>query len=289
MDKFLKTESTVEEIVCPFCAGSENLLWARENGFSAVKCSDCGLVYVNPRPIMSLIDKAVKTGRHSEVAHGRTVIGRRVRAKVKLYKRLLAEMFVDVWGNSRIISWLDVGAGYGEVVEAVSALAPTGSRVEGLEPMEPKAVQARDRGLTMIDGYLSDVRDKFNFISLVNVFSHIPDFRLFLAASKNVLFDNGELFIETGNIGDIVNRNEIPAELDLPDHLVFAGEDHIAGYLREAGFGIVDIKRRRKDGITNCVKNVVKRIMGREVNLSIPYTSSYRTLLFRARLDPAEK
>lgn len=284
MAEFLKTESTVESIVCPFCGESENLPWAQENGFTAVKCLGCGLVYVNPRPSLSLISEAVQTGVHSGVDHGRTAIVRRVGAKVTRYKKILASMFADVWGKSKKISWLDVGAGYGEVVEAVSALVPTGSKVEGLEPMKPKAVHARARGLTIREDYLSEVLEKFDFLSIINVFSHIPDFRVFLKDVKRVLVDNGEIFIETGNIADLTGSHHAPTELDLPDHLVFAGEKHIIGYLSEAGFAVLEIRRMRKDGLINFAKNIIKKLIGRQVTLAIPYTSRYRSILIRAKL-----
>ena len=209
---------------------------------------------------------------------------RRVGAKVTRYKKILSSMFNDVWQNPKEISWLDVGAGYGEVVEAISALAPPGSKIEGIEPMKPKAFHARRRGLEIREAYLSEVLEKFDFLSLINVFSHIPDFRVFLKDVKGVLVVNGELFIETGNIGDLISSHEVPTELDLPDHLVFAGEQNIIDYLCEAGFTIVDIKRRRKDGLINFAKNIIKKIIGRQVTLAIPYTSQYRTLLIRAKL-----
>ena len=118
----------------------------------------------------------------------------------------------------------------------------------------------------------------------------IPDFRKFLEDIKNVLSDSGEFFIETGNIGDLVNSNEVPSELDLPDHLVFAGEKHIIGFLSEAGFSIVKIKKIRKDGIINILKNIIKKLIGRKVVLKIPYTSKYRSILIRAKLsDTNEK
>jgi 2-polyprenyl-3-methyl-5-hydroxy-6-metoxy-1,4-benzoquinol methylase len=286
MPEFPKTKVTVEEIACPFCGELENLAWARENGFTAVKCLNCGLVYVNPRPVKSLIKEAVQTGVHRNVMHKRTAVNRAVGAKVCRYKKILSHMFNDVWHNSQEISWLDVGAGYGEVVEAVTALAPSGSKIEGIEPMQAKADRAKKRGLAIHEAYLDDVDEKYDFLSLVNVFSHIPDFRNFLIRDvKRVLKRNGEIFIETGNIGDLVSSKEIPTELDLPDHLVFAGEKHIIGYLTEAGFSVLEIRRIRKDGVLNLAKNVVKRlILRRQVVLALPYTSPYRSLLIRAKL-----
>jgi len=232
-----------------------------------------------------LINEAVKTGVHSDVDHGRTAISRRIGTKVTLYKKIIAHMFSDVWEKPRRISWLDVGAGYGELIEAVSALATPGSKIEGLEPMKPKADNARRRGLSIREDYLSAVREKYDFLSLINVFSHIPNFRDFLKDVKNVLNTNGEIFIETGNAGDLNNRRDVPTELDLPDHLVFAGEKHIIGYLTEVGFSIIKVKKMRKDGIISFFKSIIKKLLGRQIVLGIPYTSPFRSLLIRAKLQ----
>ncbi|MGI8426014.1 MAG: class I SAM-dependent methyltransferase [Actinomycetota bacterium] len=243
----MKTESQIDLIKCPFCGSQESFTWAEENGFTAVKCQACSLVYVNPRPSLSLISDAVKTGNHIEIKNGRTVVGRRAAAKVRLYKKILSSMFLDVWANENTpISWLDIGAGFGEVVEAVSSLAPTGSKVEGLEPMKPKADRARVRGLNINEAYLQQVKEKFNYVSLVNVFSHLPDVRSFLMDITKVLTENGELYLETGNIGSLERSHEVPTELNLPDHLVFAGEKHILGYLEEAGFSVVKLRRIKR-------------------------------------------
>jgi Zn ribbon nucleic-acid-binding protein len=278
--------SILEKINCPYCGQNESSLWANENGFSAVKCSECGLVYVNPRPVLSLISEAVRTGVHSEVEHNRTAVARRVSSKVTFYKKILASMFSEVWHAKRPISWLDVGAGYGEVIEAVSLLAMPGSKIEGIEPMKPKANHARARGLRIWEAFPSEITEKFEFVSIINVFSHIPDFRGFIDSIKKLMVCNGELLIESGNAGDIRNYHDVPTELDLPDHLVFAGEKHIVGYLKEAGFSIVAIKRIRKDGFLNFVKNIIKKHSGRQVSLKIPYTSPHRSILIRAKLLP---
>jgi SAM-dependent methyltransferase/Zn ribbon nucleic-acid-binding protein len=278
--------SQKEFINCLYCDESKYLPWATENGFSAVKCSNCGLVYVNPRPILSLVSEAVRTGVHSDVEHGRTAIGKRMPSKVKHYKKILSRMFEDIWANSKTISWLDVGAGYGEVIEAISQMAPAGSKIVGLEPMKPKAIHARARNLTIKECYLNEIDEKFDFLSLINVYSHIPDFRTFLQDIKKVLTAKGEVFIETGNTADLKSRYEVPGELDLPDHLVFAGEKHLIGYLQESGFSIVSIERSRVDGLLKLVKNLIKRLIGRtDVSIKIPYTSSYRSLMIRARLN----
>ncbi len=135
----------------------------------------------------------------------------------------------------------------------------------------------------MTEGYLSDVAQQYGFVSLVNVFSHIPDFHGFLQDVNRVLEPNGEMFIETGNIADLDSPHDVPTDLNLPDRLVFAGEQHIHEFLGKAGFSVVCIMKKRRDGFFNAAKNVGRKFMGRPVTLSLPYTLKYRSLLIRAR------
>jgi SAM-dependent methyltransferase len=150
--------------------------------------------------------------------------------------------------------------------------------------MRPKAEHARARGLAIVEDYLRPGRDEVDFVSVVDVFSHIPDFDRFLGDVRSVLSPCGEIFVETGNLADLADRQEFPGELGLPDHLVFAGEVHLRGYLERAGFEIVRVERARIDGVANLVKNAVKKLIGRPAVLGVPYTSDYRQLLVRARL-----
>jgi len=221
---------------------------------------------------------------HSEVEGGRNVVVRRVSSNVNLYKIILTEIFSDIWKKATPISWLDIGAGYGEFIEAVMAVAPNGSNILGIEPMQPKAIAAQKRGLNVKNIFLSDVNEKYDIISLINVFSHIPDIKSFLNEIKQVLKPSGYFFLETGNTADLQSAKEAPTELDLPDHLIFAGEKQIEMWLTEAGFEILSIKKIRKDTFINFLKNIIKKILGRKVTLALPYTSTYRSLLIRAHL-----
>ncbi len=233
---------------------------------------------------MAAIDSAVRTGAHGAEVDGLAVAARRVSRKVSHYEHVLGRLFGDVWQRNEPVTWVDVGAGYGELLEAVSRLAPAGSRIEGLEPMRPKATAARGRGLLVTEDYLRPTHAQVQFISFVDVFSHLPDFRAFLADVRYVLLPGGEIFMETGNLADAEDRSEFAGELGVPDHLVFAGERHIRGYLEESGLDVVRIERQRADGLVNSAKCVAKALLGRPTQLRIPYTSRYRQLLIRARL-----
>ena len=56
-----------EYINCPYCNLDNSKFWAKENGYTAVKCNECGFIYVNPRPSLQVIKNAIETGYHNEL------------------------------------------------------------------------------------------------------------------------------------------------------------------------------------------------------------------------------
>jgi 2-polyprenyl-3-methyl-5-hydroxy-6-metoxy-1,4-benzoquinol methylase len=275
---------TLKAITCPLCHGNDARPWGSENGFTAVKCRGCGLVYVNPRPRLEDISEANKIGEHRTEAGVLNVVFRCSKRKIAHYGRIIARMFGPELREGRPLSWLDVGAGYGEVVEAVRQILPAGSRVEGIEPMEAKARQAQAAGLPIATTPLAEVDERYDVVSLINVFSHLPDFDLFASDLKLVLKEGGKLFIETGNAGDLDSAADYPDRLFLPDHVVFAGGNQLRSFLARNGFGILTTHERRLDTVTFVARNAVKRLLGREVKLTLPHTSPFRTVFYKAQL-----
>jgi 2-polyprenyl-3-methyl-5-hydroxy-6-metoxy-1,4-benzoquinol methylase len=274
----------LESIDCPLCGGVDRSDWGTENGFSCVKCRECGLVYVNPRPSLEDISHANEIGEHrtaDEVLH---VVYKRSRRKALRYAATIRAAFPDIVASSTPVRWLDVGAGFGELVEVLQEILPPGSQVMGIEPMAPKVLDAQERGLPVYQADLSQIAGRFDVISLINVFSHIPDFRDFLGRLRPLLTDGGELFVETGNGGDLTSMHDYPDLLYLPDHLVFAGEAHLRSYLEQAGFSIQSTTTFRVDTAMQFGKSLIKAALGRRIKLSMPYRSPFRRVLIRARL-----
>jgi len=162
----------------------------------------------------------------------------------QLEKRLL-QLFPGRELRGRVVKWLDVGAGHGELLLALRQIVSPLSVIRGIEPCQPKLESARQRRLDVTDQGLADIDGEYDHISLVNVFSHLADPRGFLAAIRLKIRPGGEILLVTGNGGD-VRAAEYPDPLYLPDHLLFAGEAHLVSLLQEAGFGQVRVRRYRR-------------------------------------------
>jgi 2-polyprenyl-3-methyl-5-hydroxy-6-metoxy-1,4-benzoquinol methylase len=274
----------LEQIACPLCGGAESGDWGAENGFSCVKCQSCGLVYVNPRPTIEEISHANEIGEHRTADDVLHVVYKRSRRKALRYATTVRAVFPDLIASPKPVRWLDVGAGFGELVEVLQDLLPPGSQVMGIEPMAPKVAEARARGLPVYQTDLSQIGTRFDVISLINVFSHVPDFRDFLNRLRPLLNEDGELFIETGNGGDLPSMQDYPDLLYLPDHLVFAGETHLRDYLAQSGFTIESTAAFRVDTAAQFGKNLLKAALGRRIKLALPYRSPFRRVLVRAKV-----
>lgn len=276
---------TLEESCCYLCGASERRLWGREKGYACWKCAACGLVYVSPRPTAGAITDANRMGEHRTEAGALDVRASRSQRKVERYKRIFRAMYADAIAAGRPLSWLDVGAGYGEAIEALGALMPAGSRVLGIEPMAAKVAVARARGLPITQTDLAGAGETFDFVSLINVFSHIPDFGDFLVKVARLLRPGGSLFLETGNAGDLESSAAYPDALFLPDHLMFGGIATLEAFLRPAGFRIEAARTERRDTLLWSMKSAVKLMLGREAKLVWPYASPYRIIFVRAKLQ----
>lgn len=277
------------EVACPCCDGSNDSPWASEAGYSVVRCANCALLFVNPRPQAEYIDSSVRTGIHTFADEPISVRNNWIAKKVPHYKARVSRLLTDIVDAEKPIQWIDVGCGHGEFLAALSQVLPAGSEITGVEPMTYKAESARARGLSVVNGYLEDRQFQADVISNIDVFSHIPDYRAFLQTVASNLKLGGYFFMETGNAADLETRAEFPNELGLPDHLVFAGRKSLDIYLRSAGFEIVAVHEDRYDTFQQMFKNLVKLLLGRTTQVGIPYTSKYRQLIILAKKTSEEK
>ena len=273
----------MEIIACPCCHAMDYDLWAEESGFAVVRCNACRLLYVNPRPSVDYIGDAVTSGEHRLSGKAINVRSRRSSSKISHYKSQFRSVLSDVILAGKPVRWVDVGCGYGELIEALIEILPKGSEIKGVEPMEHKALSARSRGLDVHLGYLENEQFEADFISNIDVFSHIPDYHSFLQIVVSNLAPRGEFIMETGNLADLARVEEMPNELGVPDHLVFGGRDSFRIYFDRAGLEVVSCKEIRFDTSIQMAKNLIKILLGRNARVSMPYTSAYRQLIMRTR------
>jgi SAM-dependent methyltransferase len=228
----------MQVVCCYFCGSRQSDPYDTENGYCLVKCRGCGLLYVDPRPDADEIDQAAQTGRHrgDELLD---VTGRFDDSKLPRYRRILADFFPAGYGAGT--AWLDIGCGHGEFLGALRDFAAPTMRLRGCEPNAGKIASARLHGLDVDFFDLGAHEERYDGISMLNVFSHLPDPRQLMGRWLRLLKPGGSLFLETGHSCHLPSRLH-HRPYYLPDHLSFANRPIVEQLLRDLG---LEIERTR--------------------------------------------
>lgn len=244
---------------CYLCGSEQHTFYAEENGFHLVKCDVCGLLFVEDRPNDSEISEANKQGLHG----GRNafdVTGTFDPAKITVYLKILEDLFKEDLGNKN--TWLDVGCGHGEFMVAVQKYGSAEIIVKGTEPNVHKQESALERGLNVSYFDIESHDEKYDIISMLNVYSHLPDPPAFLNSLKRILKPHGELILETGDTAGLSAKDHYRPFL-LPGHLSFASEGIVVDILKRLDFEILSIKKYplMQFDLNRIVKELVKTIL----------------------------
>ncbi len=228
------------QVDCYNCGSSRRSFYATANGFTVVKCSVCGLLFVTPRPSQGEIEKAHQLGFHKGQS-GLDVTGRFCKGTVRSFRRKLEYLYQQGVGRETS-TWLDIGCGHGEFLVALEAFGNGRVLVEGLEPNRKKQRSARQKGLNVSCFELNSHQQEYEFISLLNVWSHLRDPLEFLKLCRKVLKPGGELLLRTGDTSNLP-AEEHPRPFLLPDHLSFASEEIVSDVLGRCGFDVVAVDK----------------------------------------------
>jgi len=277
------------EVACYNCNSKKYNYYDSENGFNLVKCDSCGLLFVNPRPSLEDISAALATGVHS----GETIMdftGIYEKPKIAKYLRILNDFYPKENCDLSVAKWLDIGCGYGELLEALKIYTSNKIKAKGSDPNEAKARFAKTQNLDVSFIDLETHTEKYDIISLLNVFSHIPDPVRFFANLKKNLKPHGEIFLQTGHTCHLpVKHHHKPYQM--PDHLSFANREIIENIFRKLGFEIVNVKIYRNEffpytfNLKKFIKETAKFILRRRKSIwGIIPRYPYQDMFVRCRL-----
>ncbi len=247
--KDIYSESEVVAASCPLCQESGHKKLYKERGaLGIVRCSGCGLIYVNPRlknpeeVYWGDADKYFKEARlifEGKAPHHRDV---NYIEDLKLIRRYKSA------GN-----FLDVGANMGFFLR--NARRWKGWNLYGVEPSPSLSDMARKYfGLNIKTAFLEEAgfeNDFFDVVTLTDVFEHITDPQKLLNEIRRILKPDGILFIKVPNgLFNIFKFRMAEFTGRLKDYDIFDSYEHVVHYsgrtlkkmLKKNGFIPVKIK-----------------------------------------------
>jgi len=221
------------DAMCPVCGGSR--LRARAAaGLDVRRCLDCGL------HVSAIVPAATDYATVSTAAYLESIS----RVRIAQAKELVA--FAASHGARG--EWLDVGCGYGHVLDAARA---AGFRVRGIEPNADAAAAARARIASVEIGFLESSTPPADVLSTLDVIEHLTDLGAFaqLAKSKAAAFwlikvpSSDGLFFKVAHalrFGSAIRRLW-QSEYRHP-HTVYFHEPSLRHFLERAGFDVIAVR-----------------------------------------------
>jgi 2-polyprenyl-3-methyl-5-hydroxy-6-metoxy-1,4-benzoquinol methylase len=184
----------------PLAVGEDFEYATSRDYFLAVQCRRCGLVYLNPRPAASELERIYPPEYHAfDFSAAKFGLAYRVRTWLET-RRLLASCRA-LPPAARI---LDIGCGDGFHLSLLAKAGRPGWTLEGVDASW-RAVQAgRERGLTIHHGTLQALKlpaASYDVALLIATLEHVDDPPGVLRAARGLLKPGGRLVVVTDNTG----------------------------------------------------------------------------------------
>jgi SAM-dependent methyltransferase len=230
----------LEHISCNVCGRDRTRRFLTTDGFYYRRCTNCGLVYQNPRPIFTDLKKryGAEYFKYESVNEDNFF---------NLMKLGLRDVGFDGFypggsgnGDEGARVFLDLGCATGRLLDHVQR---KGWRAKGVEICRESAERGRNMyGLDIFVGTLEEAAfpdAAFDVVHLSHLIEHVPDPKKLLVEILRVMKRDGHLLLTTPNVGGFQARvSRARWRSAIPDHIYLFSKRTMRGLLTEIGFRI---------------------------------------------------
>ena len=283
-------DSNLENIDCDCCGGSnrEPIYKVPEehtgNGsqyiWNLVRCKDCGLVYLNPRPNENIIGEFYPEHYYAHEEFDSTLSRRNwlrlqglkgklgYRDRSNITKRILGSILSPLicWNIDVVVPYvengklLDIGCGNGE---RFCWMQEFGWDIYGVEPDKNACLWAAKRGIKVSNTDLVGAAHPegfFDVIILNHVLEHLHHPQRTLRECNRILKRDGLLIVDVPNFGGYDSRFfwEAWNALMLPQHLYHFTEETLTNILNKSGFSVISRRNKYFYSFRDKINNLAK-------------------------------
>lgn len=208
---------------CPLCNSDDSKIVCDKTELKRIGvreitnviCLRCGLIYNNPVPSSEILNNYYKKDFVRDKSGVKDDFNRYIEVlKIKNLdekeKRVVDFLKPFLNKDSNV---LDIGCAHGALLSGIKK--ELGCKVYGLEPDSLMVKVAREHYRLdnikedFIENYFEEEKQKFNMIILRNVLEHLRNTNNILAGLKNLMEDNGYLFLVFPNAANFVPERNI--------------------------------------------------------------------------------
>ncbi len=262
---FFNDRSRFSTVPCPACRNTKSQHEFTKKEFYYASCTNCGTLYLNPRPSIELIDRYYKDSKAVEFWSNHFFKETAEARRVKMFKPR-AELVSGLAEKLKLRgTCVDIGPGYGIFMEEMAKLNHF-TNIVGIEPSPHLAEDCRAKGFEIIEAAIEDVPDcdlkcqmAVNFEVLEHVYSPID----FLKAIHSILATNGILLLTTLTVSgfDIQELWSHSKSVHPPHHINLMSIAGLKELFKIAGFEILELTTPGKLDV-HIVENMIKENPG---------------------------
>jgi len=244
----------MKHINCNLCNSNEYKFFREIDGYYLVKCRNCGLVYLNPRPSQQEIKEKYSAEYH---------IKRLLRKEPETAKEIEEEINKNIGRAEEIVSQfgnkgklLDIGCGAGFFI---ACLRRYGWDVSGIDISEWATEFARKKlELNVFAGTVEDIQynEKFDIITMYHILEHLPNPIESLKKVSEIIADGGVLIIKGPNLSsfDRVWHGKNWYGYSDKSHLYYFTPNIYQMILEKAGFSVQNVQFQYWNPITHLME-----------------------------------
>ncbi len=217
--------------------------------FNVVRCTNCGLAYLNPRPDVSELATIYPANYYAYAIEENYDESQRQNLYFKVrYSRILAGLeYVLSFCKGDKLKILDIGCADGHILNWFRKVRTHDVETYGVDLNEAAIAKARSQGHTVYAGRFEEVdipEGHFDFVWASHVIEHVADPKAFTEKVYRILKPGGIFWFWTPNIGSLDARlfkNKHWGAYHFPRHWVFYDERSVTKLAEITGFEVVKI------------------------------------------------
>jgi 2-polyprenyl-3-methyl-5-hydroxy-6-metoxy-1,4-benzoquinol methylase len=231
---------------CNLCGAAQFVILTHRDRYGyptqAHACRRCGLVFLNPRLTAEAYARFYNGTYRPLVSafHGRLIDARTIQAEQREYAAERAKFLRPFITDARRRTLLDIGGSTGVV--AAHFAREFGLEGTVIDPAPLEIEQAQRLGLETISGLVEHhdfSKRRFDIVTICQTVDHLLDIAGTLARVRQLLTDDGVLFIDIVDFRAAYLRNWSVEDAIKIDHPYYLTEPTILAYLGSAAFEVL--------------------------------------------------
>jgi 2-polyprenyl-3-methyl-5-hydroxy-6-metoxy-1,4-benzoquinol methylase len=231
---------------CNLCGASKFVILTHRDRYGypaqAHACRHCGLVFLNPRMTAQAYGRFYNGIYRPLVSafHGRLIDARTIQDEQREYATERAEFIRPFIARSARRTLLDIGGSTGVVAHHFAR--EFGLKGTLIDPAPPEVEQAQRLGLETVTGLVEEHdfgQRRFDVVIICQTVDHLLDVAGTLTRVRQLLSDNGLLFIDIVDFRAAYLRHWSVEDAIKIDHPYYLTEPTMSAYLRSAGFDVL--------------------------------------------------